>query len=168
VGTRFVPRDAARQKLIVPRVGVANVGANAELDGARLELLGQRRTADATRAPLAGVLGNRPSFLVGAAGKQFSEPPREPLDVLGIELPPSFLGALTGQSSRLGVRQALLLRSCEGSFLDQEALPLVSVPRTAESDDDRAEGRIPAGSPRECGVPARQEDQTIQIGASQA
>jgi len=164
----FAPGDPTRQEFVIPRVCVSYVCANGQFDRTRLKLLGGSRAADPTRVLLARMLGNRPLLVTWTPGKQLAHAPRELLDVLGIELLTPFGGTLANQLPGLGIRQTFLFRPCERRFLYQHTLPLVPLPRTAETDDDGTEGRIPARSSRERRIATRQEHEMIEIRTREA
>ncbi|HYN08192.1 MAG TPA: hypothetical protein VES67_12440 [Vicinamibacterales bacterium] len=111
---------------------------------------------------------NSPLFFARTPGQQVTHSLSERLDVFGIELLTPLGGSLASELSRVGIREALLLRSHERRVLDEHTLPLVPLARPAETDDDRSKGRMAAGSPRECGITPSQEHEMIEIGTREA
>src|SRR5260370_13637382 len=77
---------------------------------------------------------------------------------------------LTRFASRphLGVRQALHLGLFQRSLLDQTALPLVSLARSAEADHRRPQLARRLGPAGERSVSAAEEDEVIELGAGEA
>ena len=154
---RFAPGDPARQELIVLRVRVSHMGTQ------RRVRLHPRRGP--SRQPIGrfdlSVSGTRVQQSRVARRPDTRETARPPAARTRSTVPciESFLmlfgRTLPSQLSGLGIREALLFRPCEGSFLYQQALPLIPLPRTdgnwtttARSVEYRLARRVSAASPR--------------------
>lgn len=67
---------------------------------------------------------------------------------------------LVGQAGNLGLGERFLF--------DEDPLALVATPRPAEPHHDRGKSARPFGSPGECGVTGRQEDQVVEVRSFEA
>ena len=70
--------------------------------------------------------------------------------------------------AQVGIGQAFFLGLCQCGLLDQHALSLVSVPRSAPLQHHRREPRVLPRSPRQGRVAARQVPEVIEVGALKA
>jgi hypothetical protein len=103
-----------------------------------------------------------------AAGKQLSHASRKSLDVLSVEVRAPLGLALAVACTCVTIGQALRFGSHQSRFLDQYALSFVSVSCTAPLEDDGRQRRVLACATRQGGIPRREEDEVIQVGAGQA
>jgi len=74
----------------------------------------------------------------------------------------------TAAYTRFIVGQALRFRRHEGCFLDQDALPLVSLAGSAPFEDEGGQGGMFACATGQRGIPRGQEYQVVEVGAGKA
>src|SRR3954464_15152057 len=68
----------------------------------------------------------------------------------------------------VAIGETLLLGPGEGCFLDEHALPLITIPGTTEPDDHSLERRVAARASRQRGVAARRKHEMREVGARHA
>ncbi len=81
--------------------------------------------------------------------------------------PGNSAGALSSESTSLGVGQAFLFGPRERVFFDQHTLSLVALAGAAKAHHDGAERRVPASSASQRGISTLKKHQVIEIGASE-
>ncbi len=140
-----------------------DVRPDRQLDRRLVELFRGSRSPDPTGVFLTRMFGNRLTFPAWTTRKEVADPTCERVDVLGVELPPAFGRALPGGPARLRVGEALPLRPLEGCLLHEDTLSLVALPGPAKLNDDCAQGRVLAGSPRQRRIATWKKDQMVQI-----
>jgi hypothetical protein len=156
------------EKLIVSRVPMADVGPDRQFDGIWIEPACGSRTAHPARVLSARVVGNCAALRSRAAGKRVAQSLGKLAHVALVEFLPTLRCSLTGALAGRGIRQALSLRPLERRFFDQHSLTLVPLSRSAEPDDHRTEGRVLARSTRQRRITAGEEDEMVEVGASEA
>lgn len=168
MGSRFQPVHATHQQLVVGRVHVSNCGGYGEVQRLRVEIAPSRGATDPPAAPSEGVVGDLLGSILGAAGVVAQDLGYRPLLEFRVSLSPALLFAQLTPRSRLLVRQAFALGAVERILLDQDTLPLVPAPGSAEAHDHRREDACPFRPARERGVAGRQVDEMVEVGAAQA
>jgi len=104
----------------------------------------------------------------GTAGEQLADGGRRPAGQIVVLFDAALVGALAPGGPQVGVCQACRFGFLERGLLDQQALALVAAPRTAEADHHGRKSAVLPGAPGECGIPAGQIGEMIEIGAPQA
>ena len=84
------------------------------------------------------MFGNCLTFLAWTTRIVVTDPTRERVDILRVELSPAFGRALPGCRARLGIGEALLLRAREGGLPHENTLSLVPLPGATKPNDDGA------------------------------
>jgi hypothetical protein len=112
--------------------------------------------------------GDRLGPLRRTPGKQLSELCSHPHMKLHIFLAAPGRIALAATSPRLLVRQALGLGSLKRGLLDQDPLPLITLPGAAEPHHDRRHPAVGLRPPGQSGVAGRQERQMIHVRTADA
>jgi hypothetical protein len=164
----FLTRHAAGKNFVISRMHMPYVSAHGKFDSLWLKLLGGGGAPDAAGVLLTSMFRNRLLLLHGASRKQFPHAARKRRDVFGIQFPTTFGRTFPRQFTGLRIGEAFLFRSCKPLLFDQNTLSLIAFPRATEADHDRSQGRVASGSPSESGIPTRQKDQMIEVGARQA
>jgi hypothetical protein len=149
-------------------VGVADVSYYRKTDGLGVELLGGRGSANATAAPLAGVIGDLLGFGGWAAGKARLDRRHEFGDEGLVQFIALQCGTEALPGAQVGIRQALLLCLMKRRWLDQDALALVAFAAARPLNDHCLQRGVFPGAARERGITSRQEVEAIQVGARQA
>ena len=157
-----------REQLIVPRVSMANVRADRQLDRVRIELACGFGTANPAGVRTAGMVRNRPALEVGTTRKRIPQSPGKRAHVLRVDLLPTLGRSLAGSLARLGIGEALAFCPLERRLLDQHPLTLVSPPSPTESHDDRVEGRVLGGASRQSRIAAAEVYEMREVGALEA
>ncbi len=167
-GSSFQSVYPAHQQLVVGRVDVSNGGGYGEVQRLRVEIAPGSASADAPAASREGVVGDLLGSILRTAGVVAQDLGHRPLLECRVCLSPALPFAQLAPRSRLLVRQAFALGAVERILLDQDTLPLVPAPGSAEAHDHRREEACLFRPARERGVAGRQVDEMVEVGAAQA
>lgn len=156
------------EEVVVASVGVADAGEDGQSDRLGIEAFGGGGSADPARVLPAGVLGDSaclvlraPRVEVGNVSCEFSDE-----DSVDLGSPDGRLPAAL--RSLLGVGAALLLRSLEGFFLNEDALALVALSGPGPLHDHGPQAGVLAGAARQCSIAPRQVHEVVEIRALEA
>ena len=88
--------------------------------------------------------------------------------VVDVNFAIAFRASFASTRAGVAIRETLLLGPGEGRFLDEHALPLITIPGTTEPDDHSLERRVAARASRQRGVAARQKHEMREVSARHA
>src|SRR5215831_18146145 len=111
---------------------------------------------------------NRPRLLGRTPRKHLANRLRHARDKDLILLVATNFSVCAPNPSFVSIRATLLFRLFQRSLLDQHTLPLVSLPRPAETNHHGGKRAVLSSTPRQRRVASGQINEMIQVGARQA
>ena len=145
MGAGLMPVPAGAEQAIVVGVNVANVSVHGQSNRLGVEAFGLGCPSNSPRVLAAGVFRDRDRLRLGTPRIQSANVSSKLVSVVRVELSVTFCSPLTHACPSVGIGETLLFGSRQRVLLDQDSLAFVAVPSTTEADDDRFQGRIPAG-----------------------
>ena len=165
---RLVPLPTATEQLIVLCVNVSNVGANGQRNRVRIESLGIGGATDAPGILETSMLCNRDRLYLGASGIEIANVSGKLATIMEVDSCLPLSSPLAGARSHVAVAQTLLFGASQGSFINQDTLPLVSIAGATKSNHHSTKRGIAARSSRQGSIAARQEEKMREVGARHA
>ena len=163
-----MPLPSGTEQLVVVCVNVPNVGAHGECDRLGIEPLCIGSTTNTPGVLEAGMLRDCDCLRFGAPRVQAADVRGELAAKVDVNFGIAFRASFASTRAGVAIRETLLLGPGEGCFLDEHALPLITIPGTTEPDDHGLERRVAARAPCQRGVAARQKHEMREVGARHA
>ena len=128
----LVSLPACAKQLVVVCMNMPDVGAHGERNHLGIEPLRIGGSTDTSRVLEAGMLRDRHRLGLGTAGIEAADVRRKLATILDIDFGVPYCAAFARPSASVAVRETLLLSPSERCLLHEDALPLISIPRSTE------------------------------------
>ena len=165
---RIVSVVAFRQEVVVFRLPVPDMGDHRQTHRFFVQPFCRCRPADPAAVFPTRMFGYLPLSSGGTSRKHFSHPSGELSHVLTVQLLSPRRFPFLAPCPDLAVRQAFLLRLCQGRGFNQQPLPFIPFPGLAPFQDHGGQDRMLPGAPGQGRVAGGKIDQVIQVRAGEA